>query len=352
MTNLISYVVFCLLLQSFFSKDCSSLESHYLLTVPRGMVDNNYGRVMHTVNSNGKNPDRVSQIDQLKYGKCIILAEQSQHRIAVVNTGSGEIVWQCRAENSNINPDHWNWFNSPSDAKIVYSGRYMQLSASGGGVALVRIKDKKTVFYAFAGGNTHSIELLPDGNIVSASSTGNYLTIFKTDTIINPEEIYSKKKPIRFGHSVVWDNGRQLLWTTAMDHLVAFKYNFNCNNPDLTRVDSVLIPGTQAHDLFPVYNEDELWLTTVDNTFKFNISSRKFKKLDIREGQNIKSISSGPENYPVIIIRPKEQWWTDEVLDMNSNSIFKKEGYKIYKARWFTINTFSYEKNSSIHLCN
>jgi hypothetical protein len=288
----------------------------------------------------------------LKCDKCIILAEQSQNRIAVVNSSSGNIEWQWRAENSNINPAHWKWFNAPSDAKIVYSGRYMLLSASGGGIALVRIKDKKTLFYAYAGGNTHSIELLPDGNIVSASSTGNYLAIFRTDTIKKPEEIYQKKVWIKFGHNIVWDNKRQLLWSAAMDYLIAFKYNFNCNNPDLTRIDSVRIPGTVAHDLFPVYNEDALWLTTSDNIFKFNISSREFQKLDITEGRNIKSVSSGPENYPVILIRPKEQWWTDEVVDRNGHSIFTQAGFKIYKARLLLINTFSYEKNSGIFLCN
>lgn len=99
-------------------------------------------------------------------------------------------------------------------------------------------------------------------------------------------------------------------------------------------------------------NEDVLWLTTLNNIFKFNVLLRKFQKLDVKEGGNIKSVSSGPENYPVIIIRPKQQWWTDEVFDLDNNRIFMKEGYKIYKARWFIINTFSYGKNSTMHICN
>jgi hypothetical protein len=295
---------------------------------------------------------KATMRNQLDCDRCIILAEQSQHRIAVVNTTSGDIVWEWKAENSNINPEHLKWFNSPSDAKIVYSGRYMLVSASGGGIALVRIKDKKTVFYAFAGGNTHSIELLPDGNIISASSTGNYLAIFRTDTLNYPTGIFMKKIQIPSGHNIVWDNSRQLLWTAAMDYLIAFKYNFNCTNPDLTRIDSIRIPGTHAHDLFPVYKEDALWLTTADDILKFNISSGKFQKLDCIEGRNIKSVSSGSENFPVIISRPKEEWWTDEVIDKDGNSIFRQKGYKIYKARWLMINTFSYEENSRIHLCN
>ena len=51
-----------------------------------------------------------------------------------------------------------------------------------GGIALVRFEDKKVVFYAYARrANTHSVEILPDGNLVSASSSGAYLRLFCTD---------------------------------------------------------------------------------------------------------------------------------------------------------------------------
>lgn len=295
------------------------------------------------VNINGQ-----SSQDFVNSGCNIILAEQSQHRIVVVSPETHKIIWQWDAEKSNIPPLYRKWFNSPSDAKIIRNGQYILVTASGGGVALIRYSDKKTVFYAYAGGNTHSAEILPDGNIVCASSTGNFLTLFRTDTINFPFGIYSKKIRNQFGHNVVWDNKRKVLWCTAMDRLIAYRYNFNRENPDLVRIDSVQIPGTEAHDLFPVFNEDALWLTTSDHIFKFYVSSREFHKTDLVKESNIKSISSGPEHLPVILIRPKEQWWTDEILDMNNNSIFIEKGYRIYKARWFVTNTFSYESGNEI----
>jgi hypothetical protein len=35
---------------------------------------------------------------------------------------------------------------------------------------------------------------------------------------------------------------------------------------------------------------------------------------------NIKSVSSGDSSLPVIIVRPKTSWWTDEVIDAKGNT--------------------------------
>ena len=273
---------------------------------------------------------------------CIILAEQSQNSIVIVDSESDNVVWKWDPASSNVKPEHIKWFNAPSDAKSVREGKYILMTASGGGVALIRVSDTATVFYAYAGGNTHSAELLPDGNIVTASSTGNYLTLFRTDTIHFPEGILSKKVQIRFGHNVVWDKKRNVLLSTAMDHIVSFRYNFMKDDPVLVRKDSVRIPGKEAHDLFPVYGRDELWLTTIDNVFRYNPEKHEFNKTELENDSNIKSVSSGPSSFATIIIRPKVSWWTDEVTDFTDKSIFSHKGYKIYKARWFTDNSFSY----------
>jgi hypothetical protein len=286
---------------------------------------------------------------QPEFDHCIVLAEQSQHSIVVINVRSHQIIWQWDAKNKDINPDFRKWFNAPSDAKVIDNGRYILTTASGGGVALIRIADKKVVFYAYAGGNTHSAEILPDGNIVCASSTGNYLSLFRTDTTNYPNGIYCEKITNKFGHNVVWDNKRKVLWSTANDYLITYRYNFNKDKPGLTRIDSIKIPGNQAHDLFPVHGEDALWLTTTDHVFKFTIPSGKFHEIELADDGNIKSIYSGPESYPVIVLRPKEKWWTDEIFDISHNSIFYEKGYRIYKARWFIHNAFSYgEPNMTI----
>ena len=272
----------------------------------------------------------------------IILAEQSQHRIAIADVSTQQIVWEWKPALSNVKQEHVKWFNNPSEAKVVYGGKYVLTCASGGGVALVRIADKKTVFYAYAGGNTHSAELLPDGNIVTASSTDNYLMLFSVDTLRAPEQVYSKKITIAFGHNVVWDKQRQLLWSAAMSELKAFRYNFNKTQPDLSLDTAIALPGTEAHDLFPVYGEDALWLTNTTHVYQYKLSRHQLEQFNTPYQEHIKSITNGPAVLPVIIIKPKTSWWTDEVIDITGKRIFFKEGLKIYKARWVLPNSFSY----------
>ncbi|GAA0544493.1 DUF6528 family protein [Chitinophaga japonensis] len=282
--------------------------------------------------------------------KCIVLSEQLHNRVAIADVVSGQVFWEWRPEQSNVQPQHLAWFTNTSDAKPVYCGQYLLVTASGGGVALVRIADKKTVFYAYAGGNTHSAELLPDGNIVSASSTGNFMMLFRVDTTSAPEAVYSRKYPLPFGHNVVWDQQRQVLWSAADHQLLSFTYNFNCSQPELVQQDAVNLPGKDAHDLFPVYGQQALWLTNTNNVYIYYPDTQKMEQYGSIQA-NIKSVSSGGDDLPVIIIRPKTSWWTDEVIDEKGNTVFYQPGLKIYKARWYLENAFSYPAVHEMKQC-
>jgi hypothetical protein len=267
--------------------------------------------------------------------KYIILSEQSKSRVAIADIAAPGIVWEWRPSvRPDIKPEHARWFEAMSDAKPLENGKYILACASGGGVALIRVADKKTMFYAYAGGNTHSVEQLPDGNIVSASSTGNFMSIFVTTGKNYPEQTVRKDFYLRDGHNLVWDNEKKRLYTVSGDQLKTYRYNNDKKNPVLIAVDSVAMPDNGAHDLYRGYNKDALWLSAHSALFKVDVQSKKAEKVNTRFGENIKSVSSGPEGYPTIIIRPKEKWWTDEVLDIKGNSIFKQQGLRIYKARW------------------
>lgn len=267
--------------------------------------------------------------------KYIILSEQSKSRVAIADIAASKIVWEwCPATQPDIKPEHVVWFNAMSDAKPLDNGKLILACASGGGVALVRVADKQTIFYSYAGGNTHSIAMLPDGNIASASSTGNLLSIFVVSGKTDPEKTIRKDVYLRDGHNLVWDEKQQLLYTASWDQLKTYQYNFNKSAPELRVMDSVPLPDNGAHDLYRVYRKNDLWLSTHSAIFTINLKSRAVTKTTTAFGENIKSVSSGPKGYPTIIIQPKEKWWTDEVLDLKGNMIFCQKGLKIYKARW------------------
>jgi hypothetical protein len=289
--------------------------------------------------------DRIDECNQ-----CIVLCEQSQHRIMIVDATSSRTLWEWTAGNSNIAPKHIKWFDHPDEAKPVYNNKYLLITASGGGVALIRISDKKTVFYVFAGGNPHSAEMLPDGNIVSSSSTGNILQLFKVDTLNFPDKVLRKSYPVIDGHNVVWDKRRKVLWAGSGERLHSYTYDANCEDPALSLADSLDLPGN-LHDLFPIYGMDALWVTTDMHVYSFDLSSKKFKSINSKHPDHIKSVSSGPGDFPVVMIHPKEEWWSDEVISLEGHRVFMKDGYKIYKARWFLENHFSYPVDHEMMVC-
>jgi len=270
----------------------------------------------------------------------ILLTGQAENRVVIADVATQRIVWEWKPSASTVDTACWRWFTNPSDAKPVYDGEYILTVASGGGVALIRVADHRTVFYGYAGGNPHSAELFPDGNIVVASSNGNYLTLFRADTSWHGPTGYSSRLYIEFGHNVVWDRKRRLLWSADKHRLKTFRYNFNRQDPALQPVDSMMLPGSEYHDLFPTLDGDTLWITNTTHVYKLDLSSRRLIQAETPQ-KNVKSISSAP-GYPTLISVPQESWWTDEIRDIHGNVLFRQQGLKIYKARWLVVNTFSY----------
>jgi hypothetical protein len=305
-------------------------------------------------NQPGNDDDDSAGNDTVKVVRQIVLADQSVNRVAIADIDSKQVVWEWQPALSNVGANDVKWFTNMSDAKPVYNNRYILANASAGGVALVRIADKKTVFYAYGGnGNVHSAEVLPDGNIVIAASTGNYLMLFKTDTSAYPYSGYTKKITVTDAHNVVWDKKRQILWTASKNKLYAFTYNFNCTAPDLTLKDSTTLPASGSHDLFPLYGKDSLWLSTSSKVWAINLGNKAVTEQSALP--RVKSVSSGPgEKYPAILLQSidtDKQWYNDKVIDMKGNTIYQLSGLKAYKARWMLHCSFSYDVDSVVRIC-
>jgi hypothetical protein len=148
---------------------------------------------------------------------------------------------------------------------------------------------------------------------------------------------------------VVWDQKRNLLWTADMNQIKSWRYNFICDDPKLTAVDSLVFDDHEGHDLFPVPGKDALYFSTGNKMWIYFISENQPEEIKTNY-KGIKSISS-VEGEPPIISVPKEQWWTDEIIDLSGKRVFYKSGLKIYKARWVAPNPFSYPDNHKLKIC-
>lgn len=302
-----------------------------------------------------KNTDNVaSSILPSSTLKEIVAADQAENRVIIADVNSQKITWEWNPTSSaDISKDDAKWFVNMSDAKPVFDNKYILATASTGGVALVRIADKKSIFYAYAGnGNAHSAEILPDGNIVVACSTQNYLIVFHTDTIHHPFAGITKKIILADAHNVVWDNKRQLLWSASINKIYAYRYNFNCSNPDLALVDSISLPVSGCHDLFPIYGKDSLWLSTSNQVWMVDIKKKTVTQASAQP--RIKSVSSGPASFSSILLQSidaDQLWWSDNLIDLNGKLVFRYSGLKMYKARWMLPNTFSYLPNAAVNFC-
>lgn len=283
----------------------------------------------------------------------MILPEQAGGRVVMIDVPTGKVAWEWKPEDSGLSSSEAKWFNLPDEAKPVLDKTCLLVTASGGGVALIRISDKKALFYANPGGNPHSAEILPDKAIAVASSTGNKLTLYKYDPdspyVPAPVETYV----LPDGHNVVWDGIRKCLWSASVSTLYRYSYDgIDSENP-LSQTDSYDLPtgNSGCHDLQPVYGEDALYVTSVQNVYRFDCRSMAFSEVDCFVKANLKSISSGPEGYPTIVMRPtSSSWWSAEVCDVAGNRLFNRIGYQIYKARWYVDNPFGYPDGQTLQV--
>ena len=245
------------------------------------------------------------------------------------------ILWKWNPEGDpNIPADRLKRFNHIDETKVVNGGKQILVTSSTGGMALVDVATKQSVFTGYPGGSTHSADLLPDGTIITASSTGNFLMVF---TRKDGEKTAHKTFKLTFAdaHGVVWDKLLGLVWAVGKEAVICCRYNFDYENPQLTIVESFpLKPNPYwGHDLILLEKERKL-LMTGRNMLEFDTMTGQYKLFLKRK--SVKSISIHPETGEQLVQIPKENYWNDTVTLLNGDRKWTLPGNaKIYKARWF-----------------
>lgn len=282
----------------------------------------------------------------------IIACEQAQGRLLLIDEASNwndaqSILWSWSPDGSpDIPQQHVPWFINFSDAKSVLDETHVLATASGGAVILIRLEDKKVHFYAHAGVNPHSAEILPDGNIISASSTDNMLRIFSTDASVTsfPDSVYSQDYTLPSAHGVVWDRARTCVWAVGYQTIRRYSYNFDRQKPMLQEEAVFELPEKGGHDLFPTWDSNALMITTHSKIWSFDPVEQTFSPYPLlSEAVRVKSISERSQKPTTVYMQACESWWCDTIRFAGSSKTNQREGARFYKIRWWLPNHFSYE---------
>jgi len=152
------------------------------------------------------------------------------------------------------------------------------LCSSGGYAAVVTYPGGEVLSYVpRAGNNPHSVEILPDGALVVASSTGNTIRIYDTSYYGDISEYYTEVE-FPSAHGVLWDPENEVLWALGMNAIQAYTVTKDHEMIPLENMRTSL-PSPGGHDLSPVYGDSDLmWVTTDSNVYQFRKSTGKFEK--------------------------------------------------------------------------
>lgn len=264
----------------------------------------------------------------------LLCSGQTDNRIRLINplskTERKTTLWSYPTDDGRPSPHY------PRDAKRVeLDGEVHILISYKGIVRLVRFKDKKVIKNYVTHQSCHSAEILPDGTIISVSSTDKKLRVHRSEDDFTDLDL-------PYAHGVVWDKKGQQLWVLG-DVL----YRFNYIKEKLVLVKKYTLPMTPTgHDLFPMRNGKKLLVSNNDALFLFDLKAETFEKISgLRE---IKSVSEHQDG-SIWASDPKDMeksgsWQSDSVIQIRpeANKRYTNKGAKFYKARWWQKVEFSY----------
>ena len=197
----------------------------------------------------------------------IALTEQLNRQIRVISidtsTYQQEIVYEW-TPSSVLGYEHADQYIYPSDVRLrrnPMNGTSVFLTCASGGMCAMAEYPSGKCQWEIAlkpHDNPHAIELLPNGCIVIAASTGGYIRIYPA----NNTEDY-----VQYGfvdaHGLLWDPEMDLLWAVGKSRLSAFEFTGTQESPQLTERTDLRkkLPIANGHDVYAVYGESgRLWV--------------------------------------------------------------------------------------------
>lgn len=242
-----------------------------------------------------------------------------------------EILWRWTAADSpEIPKEHHPLFRTTDECKPY--PEHILITASSGGIALVRRSDKRAVFWAQAR-NAHSACLLPGDRVaVAASLGGDEVQIFARGQS-GVEAKPRARLALAGAHGVFWETERERLWALGTHELL--RCTLTPAN-ELTATDRWPLPTTGGHDLSPGQSGQTLLITTRSNVYQFDRAQGTFTLHPLLGGlPTIKSVDEHPRLKRLVYHQgAKPNWWSDTIRFAGPDETIRLEGERLYKVRW------------------
>jgi hypothetical protein len=269
-------------------------------------------------------------------GESVLLCGDDTVFELTLSEGKVEKGWSWKANECGQLPESSrSTFKTTDDCKPVDGGSRILISSSSGGCAVVERPSGNVVWYARVP-NAHSLELLPHGRIVVASSVnanGNRLVLF--DLARSDQPIWDT--PLVWAHGVVWDEGRKVLWALGFRELQCYELkDWESQKPSLILKTAYPLPDENGHDLQPIPRSDDLVVTTGQHVYLFDREKHEFRPHpQLGDRAKVKSVNVHPLTGRTIFIQASDQaWWSDTASLLAPAGKIERPGERLYKARW------------------
>jgi hypothetical protein len=279
--------------------------------------------------------DYIAVADQTVGNPRILVMDYSQKDWSVTNPAA--VVWSWKPSDSGMGPGGWDL---PNDARLRNNsmcGGQCMITASGYGLIAVisyPSKEKKWSVNIGKQSNVHGIELLPDGNVAVAASTGGWVRVYAASQ--GPGSSTFTQYNLPDAHNVLWDPARKVLWALGKNQLVQLNVGGTAASPTLTLLSSTTLPDGSGHDLSPKYGDpNTLLLTTGSKTWTYNKTTQQ--ALIFQDVPGYKSINNQADGQ-IIETRPhpscsQNTWCTDVVEFYSPTDSRTRRSAVIYRAR-------------------
>jgi len=244
-----------------------------------------------------------------------------------------ERLWRWRAADSPEIPAALHpQFRTTDECKPA--GAAILITASSGGVALVRRQDKKCLFYTSAK-NAHSACLLPQERVAVASSHGGDEVLLFRLNRSGAEVPPLARLKLDGAHGVLWDAGRKRLWALGTQELLLLEIR---GQDDLQLVvdQKWALPAPGGHDLAFLRDPRFLAVTTNTRVDQFDTKAGRFAPLPtLAELPRVKSLDQHPRTGAIVYHQGTEKtWWSDTIRFVDPARTLVLPDERLYKVRW------------------